>query len=60
MNPDDVVFVAFGARCPLVIREIEPSTYWLVGESYVHGLMDGEAVEEWNRGRLSREIVGLY
>ncbi|KAE8447150.1 hypothetical protein EG329_011134 [Mollisiaceae sp. DMI_Dod_QoI] len=59
MGPDDVVLVVFGGRCPYVIREIEPGAYRLVGECYVHGMMDGEAITEWKAGRLLRETIVL-
>jgi len=29
--------------------------YTLVGEAYVYGLMEGEAIREWQSGRLIEE-----
>jgi len=42
--PRDSVFVLFGAEVPFVLRpdREEPSLWNIVGEAYVHGLMDGE------------------
>ena len=31
---------------PYIIRRLENKRYWLVGEAYVHGVMDGEIMEE--------------
>jgi hypothetical protein len=43
----DVVFVAIGADVPYVLRACEDG-YELVGECYVQGIMDGEAMEmDW-------------
>ncbi|KAJ5420976.1 Heterokaryon incompatibility [Penicillium sp. CMV-2018d] len=43
----DKVILARGGRVPLVVREDRGTGYWrLVGEAYVHGIMDGEAWEE--------------
>ena len=39
----DIVAVFFGAQMPLVLRKVDEH-YLLVGEAYVHGIMDGEAM----------------
>ncbi|KAK5991534.1 hypothetical protein PT974_09818 [Cladobotryum mycophilum] len=50
----DKVCVLFGCTVPVILRpvksEADNSMYQLVGEAYVHGVMDGEAV-------LSRELI---
>ena len=41
----DIVCVLYGGRVPFLLRpRLEGSGYVLVGECYVHGLMDGEGV----------------
>lgn len=40
----DIVAVVDGSPVPIVLRPIEDGFYQLVGESYMHGIMDGEAV----------------
>ncbi|KAL2042056.1 hypothetical protein N7G274_005244 [Stereocaulon virgatum] len=44
----DHFYILAGGPCPYVLRPVEdaarPCTFQLVGDSYVHGLMDGEAV----------------
>ncbi|KAK4905867.1 Folylpolyglutamate synthetase [Elasticomyces elasticus] len=41
----DVVSIIFGAEAPLLLRpESRGSAYKMVGESFVYGVMDGEAI----------------
>lgn len=53
LGPDSVragdqVWILAGARVPFVLRDVStehgPDSFELVGESYVHGIMQGEAV----------------
>ncbi|KAK0711793.1 heterokaryon incompatibility protein-domain-containing protein [Lasiosphaeris hirsuta] len=52
-RPGDVVAVFYGAKFPLVLREDEElkGSYRIIGDCYMHGLMDGEAVAEEHVGR---------
>jgi hypothetical protein len=46
-RPGDWVSVLVGGKVPLVLRRAEDSEGWsLVGESYIHGIMQGEAFDE--------------
>lgn len=46
MQNGDVVAVLFGGKAPFLLRRrADGKTWMLVGECYVHGLMDGEALE---------------
>jgi hypothetical protein len=47
-QPGDTIWVASSSPCPFVMREHPevPDCYQLVGESYVHGIMHGEALSE--------------
>ncbi len=40
----DMVCVVFGAKTPFILRKQEDN-YVLVGECYMHGLMNGQALE---------------
>ncbi|OTB12792.1 hypothetical protein K445DRAFT_320588 [Daldinia sp. EC12] len=61
----DEIWVLDGGRLPLVLRplgnrsEKGPETeYTLIGDSYVHGIMDGEFVEaSMKRGETPRPII---
>jgi hypothetical protein len=39
----DVVVILNGGQLPFILREVN-NHYILIGEAYVHGIMDGEAV----------------
>jgi hypothetical protein len=41
----DAVWVLAGAAVPLVLRPVEDGGWKLVGETYVHGIMNGEVVK---------------
>jgi hypothetical protein len=41
----DVVCIFHGAKVPFVLRQVENGEYRLLGEAYVHGIMDGELME---------------
>ena len=54
----DAVSLILGCDAPFVLRDRGDGTYQIIGECYLHGVMDGEAMKDtaaWNR-RL-REIA---
>ena len=55
----DLVCVLFGCSVPVVLRKRIGEEYQFVGECYIHGLMDGEAIRAWKEGELVEEIVEL-
>lgn len=57
LQQGDYVAVLFGGLTPFVLR-FQDLEYLLVGECYVNGQMDGEAIEEWNDGL--REDKAFY
>jgi hypothetical protein len=57
-QPGDLISVIFGGEVPYILRTQEGG-FLFVGESYIHGLMDGEAVQAWQRGELVEEILEL-
>jgi hypothetical protein len=44
MLPGDRVVVLFGAELPLILRRDNEGYYQVIGEAYVHGVMDGEVM----------------
>ncbi|CAH0031461.1 unnamed protein product [Clonostachys rhizophaga] len=54
----DLAFVLFGGGVPYILRT-SGCSFCFVGESYVHGLMGGEAVRAWERGELVEETLEL-
>ena len=60
MTTGDVVIVPFGCHTPTILRrEGNEGCYRYVGEVYVDGYMDGEAVDELDAGnrRLSKFVL---
>ncbi|RYP64543.1 hypothetical protein DL769_006620 [Monosporascus sp. CRB-8-3] len=56
----DEIAVMFGGGVPYVLRKREGDVgYLFVGESYIHGLMNGEAIGAWKRGELAEEVLEL-
>jgi Heterokaryon incompatibility protein (HET) len=55
----DIVSILFGCSTPMIVRA-GLVHYELIGESYVHGIMDGNAVEEYLHGNQTANIFNLY
>ncbi|KAG9232006.1 heterokaryon incompatibility protein-domain-containing protein [Amylocarpus encephaloides] len=55
--PGDLICVFDGARLPYVVREREAGRCVLVGECYIHGVMEGEVAEEGQDTRETFLIV---
>lgn len=58
MQATDMVCVLLGCSVPVVIRREGPNRLVLVGECYMHGIMDGEALKPGWEGEL--ETFNLY
>ena len=41
----DIMVIIFGADMPYILRKLENGQYMLIGEAYVHGIMDGEFMQ---------------
>ncbi|KAM7213983.1 hypothetical protein V8F06_010617 [Rhypophila decipiens] len=61
---DDAVVVFWGSTVPFVLRKVSPGVgnndndnYQLVGACYVHGIMDGEALEGVEAGEGSDFVI---
>lgn len=54
----DIVCVLFGGTTPYCLRPVGPN-YLLVGECYVYGLMNTEAMKMMDRGELKRETFHI-
>jgi hypothetical protein len=51
MQIGDEICVLFGGTILFILRPVG-EYYKLVGECYVHGLMQGEAMEQWRAGEF--------
>jgi hypothetical protein len=56
---NDLIFVLMGCDIPLVLRPCKNDLYQLVGECYVHGIMNGEAMEGLDYREYELETVTL-
>jgi hypothetical protein len=54
----DFICIVLGCSFPLVLRRFE-SRYWLVGEAYVHNIMRGETMEDFQTGKYIVEDFQL-
>jgi hypothetical protein len=59
MEAGDVVCILFGCKVPYVLRPVD-GHYLLVGDAYVHGIMDGEAMEQLASGELKEELLIIH
>ncbi|KAF5595961.1 heterokaryon incompatibility 6 OR allele [Fusarium pseudocircinatum] len=58
MTPGDIVCVLFGGGTPYVIRPTGVADeYLFLGPAYVHGLMDGEAIDAWESKRTENHEI---
>lgn len=55
----DTVAVLAGGTVPFILRKASNSQHRLLGDAYVHGIMDGEAVEEMYRVGSGWEHITL-
>ena len=46
MSPGDLIAIILGSDTPFVLRTTEQGRYQIVGEAYVHGIMDGELMKD--------------
>ncbi|KAH0521990.1 hypothetical protein TsFJ059_005912 [Trichoderma semiorbis] len=57
MEEGDIICVLFGGKMPFCLRPcLDSHRYLLVGECYIHGFMNGEAIEMLDEGRLCDEM----
>ncbi|KAH6699937.1 hypothetical protein BKA64DRAFT_714229 [Cadophora sp. MPI-SDFR-AT-0126] len=60
MEPSDIIAIFAGAKVPYVLRAFkDQDKYSLIGECYVHGLMEGEAFEELEQGKRKLETFAV-
>ena len=53
-EPGDVLCVLFGCSVPVILRHNK--NYWkLVGECYLHGIINGEAIKSFENGEFHQE-----
>jgi hypothetical protein len=56
---NDVCCICPGMKVPLILRPREDGRYGLVGDSYIHGVMAGEVMEQLEKGEVELENIVL-
>jgi hypothetical protein len=51
----NIVAILFGCKCPVILRPCHDNMYQVVGECYIHELMDGEILIQERDGYVSRQ-----
>jgi hypothetical protein len=54
VRPGDIIAILLGCKCPVVLRPFCNGMFRVVGECYIHGLMDGEILSQ---GRDELEFI---
>jgi hypothetical protein len=59
VQPGDTCCVLFGGEVPFILRPLDDH-FLLVGESYIHGAMNGEVVDLMEAGKLQDQLFEIY
>ncbi|GIJ88298.1 hypothetical protein Asppvi_007218 [Aspergillus pseudoviridinutans] len=59
LKEGDICCILFGAMVPIILRRKPNGRYVLVGESYVHGIMQGETMGAFREGQFDVVDFGL-
>jgi len=55
----DVCCIIFGTTVPFLLTPTEEGRHKLISECYIHGVMDGEIMEQFGQGDLSKHRIVL-
>lgn len=58
-EPGDVCGIFLGATVPYILRPAQKNRHHLVGESYVHGVMNGELIEGLECGEYQKQDISM-
>ncbi len=56
----DKVCVLFGCSTPVILRPLAGNGYEFIGECYVHGIMEGEAIAMLEKETLAKQEFALH
>jgi len=57
MAKDDIVYIVFGCDVPLVFRPVDQCDVELIGDCYVEGIMEGQAMERLEKEGAKEELL---
>ncbi len=55
----DLVYIFLGCNVPMILRKAEVSKYHLIGGCYLHGFMEGEAMDDLQVANVQLETICL-
>lgn len=58
IQPGDRLFILMGYDSPVILRP-HGTAYKLIGDAYIHGIMEGEALQLLETGKRKLETVEL-
>ncbi|KAK8017804.1 Heterokaryon incompatibility protein 6-OR allele [Apiospora rasikravindrae] len=53
----DVIFILRGCNAPVVLRPRDDGTWYLVGECYIHAVMQGSIMKQYMEGHKDEDVV---
>ena len=56
----DHVCLLFGVPVPMILRARAGGGHEIIGPSYVHGIMQGEAFESWKQSQILEETFAIH
>lgn len=59
VQADDLVCIFFGGEVPFILRP-KQSYYELIGDAYVHGIMEGEIIGKYEDGVYEKTDFGIH
>lgn len=58
-NRGDTICILYGMDVPVVLRRNQNGTYELIGPCYVHGVMEGELMDDMQNGVFEETIFNI-
>jgi hypothetical protein len=55
----DRIAILFGGRVPYALRSTGSGQFKFLGECYVHGIMNGEAIEMLKKGQFNKQTFRI-
>jgi hypothetical protein len=60
-QPGDIIVIFLGGKTPYLLRKYPSGDkYYLVGECYIHGMIEGEAMEQLEKGHRLVEKFTIW